>query len=439
MSVNRNILYTFLTQGPTIFFGLFVNFFITRTIKAEGKGVYSIFQSDIDLLTLFLGFTISSAIVFYVSNNKIQINKLLGIGIAFAGIGALLLLFLFLIMHIFFKHNFLFPNGHESIFYHLYLLITFCVIMSTSTLSSIFQGKSLFKVLNFITIFNSSLNFIIYGVLFYLSETEKVKLEVDEILMTSAIIYIINLILWIILYIKYINILPDFKFSYKTEIKPLFIFVGIGHIAHMVNFLTYKMDYWIIDNYNGSKELGYYSQAVGFSQMFWSITNPIIIVLTPYLTSKNSNESVDAFKFYSRVNFTIVLSCVVIAFSFCGYVFPLFGKEFEHSVLPFRILSLSIIMSCITKIFAVYIYANNKITYNLIAALVAFIIALVTDFILIPKYGIIGASIATTISYTTLTIMVSYFLFIKLKLDFKNLFLITKSDFNFIIGRIKRP
>ena len=42
---------------------------------AEGKGAYSLFQSDIDLLALFLGFTISSAIVFFISNKKIAIAE----------------------------------------------------------------------------------------------------------------------------------------------------------------------------------------------------------------------------------------------------------------------------------------------------------------------------------------------------------------------------
>jgi O-antigen/teichoic acid export membrane protein len=384
-----------------------------------------------------LGFTISSAIVFFVSNKKIREDKLLGIGITSIGMGAFLLGLFLLIIPLIFSNNFLFPDGYNTLLYNAYLMINFCVVMAITTLSSVFQGRSLFKVLNFIAIFNSSLNFIVYGILFYLSEFEKYSITVDTILLASVSIYFINLCLWVVLYKKYIGIAPDFKFNYESEIKPLFVFVTIGHIAHMVNFLTYKMDFWIVEHYNGAKELGYYSQAVGFSQMFWAITNPIIVVLTPYLTSKDEHEGIDAFKFFSRVNFTIILFSVLIAFLLCGFIFPLYGKEFEYSVLPFRILSLSILMSCITKIFAVFIYARNKIIYNLIAACAAFVVTLVSDFILIPRYGMIGASIATTISYTTLTVMVSYFLFFKLKVSHKNLFLITASDFGSIIKKIK--
>ncbi len=404
---------------------------------AEGKGVYSLFQSDVDLLVLFLGFTISSAIVFYVSNNRIKIEKLFGIGIIFVLGGAVILSLSYFLIPLFFSENFLFPKGYESKFYHFYLLASFCVVMSTSILSSIFQGKSKFKVVNFISLFNSVLNFLTYALIFYLSEFKQYKIDVDFILTVSIIIYLINIFVWAYFFKRQINIMPSFSFDFKAEIKPLFVFITIGHIAHMVNFLTYKMDFWIVQHYNGAKELGYYSQAVGFSQMFWSITNPIIVVLTPYLTSKNNNEGLEAFKFFSRINFTIILILVLIAFFLSGFIFPLYGKEFEFSVLPFRILSISIIMSCITKIFAVYIYAQNKIIYNLIAASVAFVVTAICDFSLIPKYGMIGASIATAISYTTLTVMVSYFLFFKLKVTPNNLLLVTKSDYQNILQKVK--
>jgi O-antigen/teichoic acid export membrane protein len=403
---------------------------------AEGKGIYSIFQSDIDLLTLFLGFTISSAIVFYISNSKIALEKLIGIGITVILIGVVLLSFILIILNLSFSHNFLFPKGYNTLYHYFYLITAFALVISISIISSIFQGKSLFRVVNFLTIFNSCINFLVFGTLFYLSIFKHYPISINQVLLISILIYILNILLWAYFYKKYINIRPKFNFEYTSEIKPLFIFMTIGHIAHIVNFLTYKMDYWIVEHYNGAKELGYYSQAVGFAQMFWAITNPIIIVLTPYLTSKDSKESLESFKFYSRVNFTIIIILVAIAVLIAGIIFPIYGSEFSNSVLPFRILSIGIIMSCITKIFAVYIYSQNKIIYNLIASIIAFFITLALDFILIPVYGSIGASIATAISYTALTIAVSYFLFVKLKVDFKNMFILTKADIATIKTRI---
>ena len=332
------------------------------------------------------------------------------------------------VLYIFYTSNLLFPSGYSSIFHYAYIIASFGLVISISILSSIFQGKSLFKVVNYITIFISSLNFIVFGILFYANIFLGYKFSVNDILIVSLSIYLINLSVWIFCFKKYINILPKFTFNYLNEVKPLFIFITIGHLSQMVNFLTYKMDYWIIDHYNGAKELGYYSQAAGLSMMFAAITNPIIIVLTPYLTSKNSKESLIYFKFYSRLNFTVTISFVVLAVLLAGLIFPIYGKEFSNSVLPFRILSIGIIMSSITKIFAVYIYSQNKMKYNLIATIIAFFVTLVLDLILIPLYGSAGASIATAVSYTVLTISVSYFLFIKFKIDFKNLFFLTRSD-----------
>lgn len=395
---------------------------------AEGKGVYTIFQSDIDLLSLFLGFTVSSATVFYVSNSKISIEKIIGLGISIVLIGIFLLSTLLLLLSEFAPQNPLFPNGYNTLLHNIYILVAFGLTLSISLISSVFQGKSLFRVVNRLTIINSIINFSIFGYLFYLSIFQEKQITVNQILLFSIIIYIINLLLWIYFYSKYIKVKPVFNFNYEKEIKPLFVFITIGHISHMVNFLTYKMDYWIVEHFNGSKELGIYSQAVGFAQMFWSITNPMMLVLTPFLTSKEGNEDLKSFKFYSRLNFTIIIVAVAMAFLVCGFIFPIYGEEFKNSVLPFRILSLGIIMSCMNKIFAVYIYSKNKIIYNLTASVISFFATLILDFTLIPIYGAIGASIATSISYTFLTIAVSYFLFVKLKVDFRDMFLLTKSD-----------
>lgn len=395
---------------------------------AEGKGAYSLFQSDIDLLALFLGFTISSAIVFFISNKKIEIEKLLGLGIVVVSAGLILLSIFLTLLYFSYKDNLLFPSGSNSIFHYLYIVFSFGLVITISILSSIFQGQSLFKVVNYVTIFISLLNFIIYGILFYFNVFQDYKFNVNDILIASLSIYLINIFVWIVCYKKYINILPKFNFNYLTDIKPLFIFITIGHISHMINFLTYKMDYWIIDHYNGAKELGYYSQAVGLSLMFSAITNPIIVVLTPYLTSSNSKENLIYFKFYSRLNFTITILFVVLAFILAGLIFPIYGSEFSNSVIPFRILTIGIVMSSITKIFAVYIFSQNKMKYNLYASVIAFFVTLILDLVLIPLYGSVGASIATAISYTALTISVSYFLFIKLKINHKNLFFLTRSD-----------
>lgn len=403
---------------------------------AEGKGVYTIFQSDIDLLTLLFGFTFSSTLVYFVSSQKIALEKLIGVGVLIILIGCFVLSFLLFLLNASFSNNFLFPIHYSSLFHYCYLIISSIFVLIASLISSIFQGKSLFKIVNLNTIFISAINFIILGSVFAIQALKISTFTVNHILLISLTTYLINIFFWIVLFKKHIRINPVFKFDYKQDIKPIISFTALVYFSNIINFLTYKIDYWFVGFYSGVKELGIYSQAVGLSQMFLAFTTPILIVLTPYLSSKDSEKSLNTFKFYSRINFTVLVTLIIFAVSIAGYIFPIYGKEFTESVLPFRILSFAIIMSSITKVFGVYLHSKQLVKYNLIATIIGFSTTLFLDIILIPKYGAVGASIASVISYSALAISVLYFLLKKTEIKFNNMFLITLEDINMLKSKI---
>ncbi len=416
--------------------GLFINYFITKVIKAEGRGAYAIFTADTELLSQFLGFMITSAIVYYVANKKIATEKLLGIGIITTAFSLVALLTVFGLLKLFSFNGLLFPGPHDHLFHYAFLFIALLFIMTNQVLSALFQGRSMFKIINQVAIINSSVNFIVYGICFIIAMRHENVIDINTILAITLGVYALNFIVWMVLYRKHIRVKPVFNFDFKTDIRPLFIFISVGHLSQILSFLTYRMDYWILEHYKGSQELGYYAQAVGFGQMFWSITNPILTVLIPFLASENNESGMSHFKFYSRLNFTVILSGMLVFFVLADVIFPIYGADFSQSVLPFRIMAFGIIMSCITKVFATYIYVKNKLQYNLMVTIISFIFTLVLDLLLIPGQGMIGASIATTVSYTVATLVITWYMLVKFKVELKGLFLMNKSDFQSIRQKV---
>ncbi len=435
LSLNRNIFFTFFTQGPTMIMGLFINYFITKAIKAEGRGAYAIFTADTELLSQFLGFMITSAIVYYVANRKIALEKLLGIGILTTAFSMLALLAIFGLLKLFAFNGLLFPGPHDHLFHYAFLFLALLFIMTNQVLSSIFQGKSMFRIINTVAIINSSVNLLVYGACFFIALQNPAAIDINTILAITLVVYLLNVVVWLYLYRKHIRVRPVFRFDFKTDIRPLFIFISIGHLSQILSFLTYRMDYWILEHYKGSQELGYYAQAVGFGQMFWRITNPILTVLIPFLAAEDNPTNMSHFKFYSRLNFTVILIGVTVFFVFAGYIFPIYGADFSRSVVPFRIMAFGIVMSCITKVFATYIYVKNKLHYNLIVTIVSFVFTITLDLLLIPKHGMIGASIATTISYTMATIMIVWFVTVRFKLNIRDTFFLKGNDVRAVIHK----
>lgn len=439
MSVNKNIFYSFLTQIPALILGIVSGVFITRILGAEGKGVYAVFQSDCELFTLVFSFSITGGMVYFISLNKIAINKLLGLGIFILLAGALLSAAILIISKLYFNTPIIFPRSYNSWFYVVYVFAAFCFTIFNSFLSAIFQGKSLFKFVNRITLINSILNLTLFALAF-LYHYYVTPVGFKSVLGLTLLVFAINALLWLTLFQKHIGILPAFNINFKSDIKPLLKFVMFDHIGHIINFLNYRLDIWIINHYvNDLKQLGYYNVAVTTAQMVWLISTPIANVLIPYLVSNISDEKNKIFRFFSRLNFSLSFIVVGISILLAPVLLPLvYGDEFVNSVPLYLVLSGGVLCYSASKIFATYIYCRGKVQYNLIVALIGLCFTIVMDLILIPKIGVMGASIASAISYCSMFIATSLFIFAKVKLPFSNYFLLSTADVKEIVSKAKK-
>ncbi len=429
MSLNRNIFYNFLTQIPALMLGVGSGIFLTRILGANGRGAFTIFQSDIELFTLFLSFSLGSGLTYFISVSKIPLDRLMGIGIFFWLSGLSLLSVFLVAFKLFSAGSFVFPGAYNSWYYVLYLVIGFGLSFFNAIISAVFQGRAMFRQVNIILLVNASCNFVFFCIAFLFCRSGMYSFHLKHVLAISLAIMVINSILWTVYYIRLIGTGPVLSFSMKDDLSPLLRFVGISHISHVINFMNYRLDVWIVEHFKGIEQLGYYSLAANAAQMFWLFSNPVVTVLTPYLPAQNEQEKNETFTLFSRLTFTVVLALMVVAFFVAGLVLPfVYGPDFVHSVTAFRILLPGILFSCLTKIFGVYIYSTGKIQYNLIATFIGFVFTVALDLLLIPRIGITGASIASSVSYCAICITVSFFLFVALKVQPGNYYLLMPAD-----------
>lgn len=422
--------------------GIITGIFITRILGAEGRGAYAIFQSDIDLFILLLSFSINSAIVYYIANNKLEISRLMGIGVCFVILGTLLFIGILTSAWAFFDGSFIFPTGYNSPFYVVYLIIAFFLSISNAFISALFQGKAMFRVINILSLCNSIFNIVIFSCLYvymYFGDDKSLSspLHLEEVLALALIVLSLNSLVWLYFMARYIGFKISFRLSYSEHIKPLLAFTIIIYLSQLINFMNYRLDLWVVEYYKGSYELGYYSLAVNVAQMFWLLSNPIQYVLIPYLV-KRDEKDMESFVFLSKLNFTLVILAMIASVLVAHIIFPLvYGAEFTHSVQPFYLLLPGILFACLTKVFSAYIFAMNKLSYNLIATIVGLAFALALDFLLIPRLGIAGASIATTFTYFAILACTIYFLFVKMKFPSRNYYLLTVKDLSGMRGKLK--
>lgn len=426
-----NILRTFSTQVPSIIISIISGVFLTRLLGAEGKGIYAIFFANMEIMVMIFAMGCDMGIIYFGSNKKISHEKLQAIAIwtlAFS----LPILFIFLLT---FKSEPIFPDGYNDIYFRLFLFGIFALTMLNTFFSAFLKAIKRFKPINRIALINSILNLTIFSILFYLNSIGFLVVSIKLIFGVSLSIMALNTLLWSISFFKNINLKPNFSLSIKKDVLTFFAYIWPVFISIIINFFNYRLDIWIVAYYKGTVQLGLYVLAVNFAQFILLYSKIIGSVMMPYLSEDDVEKRKKTFTTYSRINFTSVVLMVLLLYLFGKYLIRwLYGIEFTESVAPFNILIIGILFSAMSQLFSIMLFSKGKNNVALIANSLGLISTVIFDFLLIPKYGIMGAAIATSISYFVLFLFLLYHLIVKERLSFMTLFILRTQDLKTIFS-----
>lgn len=429
-NLSRNIFFTFITQFPTQFLGIIAGIFITRMLGPDGRGAYAIFLADVDLCVTIFGFSIGNAIIYYFASGKIYKSKIYGISLVIIFFATILFVIVTLIVLYIGFGAYFFPKDHITFLMIIWFVAATFITLLSNVFNGIFQGYREFNVVNKVAISNSVFNILIFGAVFIYHKITHSVISVEHVLILTLVALFMNMGLWYYNLNKYHKRLkPVLKVSFKEEILPLLKFLGIGHLSNIINFLNYRFSLWIIAIYLSAAEVGYFGLASGIAGMLNLIATPISSVLMPYLSKEVGKKRRKIFAQYSRLNFTIILFAGTIGFFIAPVVIPfVYGKEFIPAILIFQISLVGTLFTAQNKIMGIFNISDNMQKINLYATIIGLFLTVITSFILIPNYGLIGATICNLITYLCMFI----FLYINFTLRdnsiFSNIFIVNKSD-----------
>ena len=199
-----------------------------------------------------------------------------------------------------------------------------------------------------------------------------------------------------ILYFFHTRWLPSFSFS-KSAFLSLFSFGGYVLVERIFYFLTNNIDYLLIGKLIGSKALGVYTLAFILTDAFRTkVMNIFNKVLFPAYSSMQGDTAVLK-KYYLGVvhlNANILIPIMVVFIALARPIILIgFGEEWLGTVVPLRILSLSVIIHAISGTVSTVIKSTGR------ADLIVKINSLLTLLVTVPAiavgsiwFGIAGAA-----------------------------------------------
>lgn len=377
--MNKNILkneyfFTFINKISTIVLGLLTTAFINRYAGAALKGEYVVLLNILNIVSVVANLGMYQAYPYYKRKGGADTLK-----------------------------------RFVNIFYYqfiLYSIVFFIVaLLSKSNLTTLIFFMLPFAVLtnqiNFIMMveninYKNSINIIVTFIKFIAAVFTYVFLP------KMLIVLVLNLLLYDVLIIVFYLIKLKVGLSLKyISVKFTIAIIKFGFIAMITSLLVnlnYKLDVLMLNNYVSSSLVGIYSVGVTLAEFGWLIPDTFKEVL---FSKTAKSDSIQSIIYCLKISFYSIIAAIVLVV-FIGKIFIkiMYGNEFLNSYLVTVILFLGIPAMAWFKIISTLYLAQGKRYFYLLTLLASVIANALANLILIPKFSIYGAAMASVISYT---------------------------------------
>lgn len=182
-----------------------------------------------------------------------------------------------------------------------------------------------------------------------------------------------------------------------------------------ISFLVYtQVDRLMIKQYLGVAEVGIYTIGVQLSTILAILLGPVQNSLFPKMMELYRRDYKEYYNFYLFSNTLItqfylvitIVSIFMVKFLF-GYVY---AQEYTPAIGVYSILALSIFIKANGSLQTGHMTLKNITKKSFYKTLISLVINIALNAILIPRYGIDGAAIATLITQFTALFLIDFFI-----------------------------
>jgi O-antigen/teichoic acid export membrane protein len=429
---------TLLSRLPVMLLSFLSVVFLTRLLGPEGNGVYTFTFAALNLFFTVIGFQLEGSLPVFLARDKEQsasIFSAIGIlaGITIVVFALVLFVLIFLIPG---GEQWVIPPGQPIRFFFFFLLISFGLRRLSTLILAALRGKFKFKAFNYYMILGKLVPALTYGGL--LAYTIYKKSALDLFLCFKVILLVEFILLVFGLIILQQSKVVSFSSGFKAYYKPISDLSFKSLVSASGHFFNKRLDVWFVQFFNGTAMLGQYGLATQVTNFVSDAMSPFNQVLVPYIAESTADKHNEIVGRIARLNMSIaVVASVGIITTSWLFVPLIFGKAFQPAVAATQVLAVGILFISQRLVFSGYFKAINEMQYPVRAAWAGVVITVIMDLLLIPQYGIVGASWATCAAYGVTSFYLIRMAQRKLGFSLRNIFIVRKEDIQWIITRRK--
>jgi O-antigen/teichoic acid export membrane protein len=400
---STDVFVNFTTQILVFCLSFVSSIIIARVLGPEGRGLFSLVIMIPTMTVAMTNMGINVSNVFFIGKNKDPIGSIVGNALFYSLIvGGSVSCFLIILEPLL---NSYFLKGVSRIYLYTALPLIPFLLMSENIYYILLGYRKIIK-LSILRLINPLTYLTILGITYYffqLSVYGAILANISGLFVCLSVGiyflfksgYCVGFSLNKTLYVK------SFKFGLKQ------------HLGSIFQLLNYRLDLLIIAALLTSAEVGHYSVSVVIAETIWYIPSSLGQILYPKTASSDTKTANTFTPFVCRTNILLTFIAALVLYGISGIVIPwLFSSEFYPSIMALKLLLPGTLFQGICKVLASDLTGRGFPQYSTYAAFFSLIFTIIFDFLLIPRLGINGAALASSISYMVSALIITY-LFIK--------------------------
>lgn len=388
----QHVAITFITQSIGLILAIANSAIVARWLGPEGKGMVALALLLPGIMGLWLGAGIDVANVYYTGSRRLDVQTLtansLGLAVITSTLGIGLIFGLVV-------------TGWLDAFvpgipmhYVLLAMAGFPLGLLGSYFSSILLGLQRIAAVNLVNLTQSALKLALTAV-----TVIGFGWGVPGALIAFLGAGVINLVvLGTLLRGEGTTFLPRWNLA---VMRSTLSFGLRGYVANVLQFFNYRLDIFLVNYFLGATGVGIYSVSVALAELLWYLPNSVGFVIFPKAAATKP-QVMNAFTpriFRITLGLT-ALGAAGLAILGKPMIAIVYSSAFLSAYSPMLALLPGVVLLGGAKVLTNEVAGRGYPHYNSINSGLSLILTVVLDFTLIPRYGVLGASLASSAAYT---------------------------------------
>jgi O-antigen/teichoic acid export membrane protein len=394
----QDFLQTAWTKFAVMAFGLGIGIVTARCLGPHDRGLYSLLITLPTTLVILVKLGQSQANVYFLRRHQVPprailLNSLILTGLLGGGCVALALLLRSALLGTILK-------GATGVLF-LVLLPILPIQLLDSYLSGFLQGQGYFTFFNRRRLAQAVVTLL--GMLVALWGFGQGLLA--ALLIFAGVQAVITLWTLVIAF----HVAPPGGATFDLRLLSDMVRFGIkSHLQVVVAYLHFRIDLYMVAFWLSPTDVAFYAIATRIAELLFKIPESLGLALYPRLAAEDARKAQDMTARACRGVFTaVVLGAVVLGVGGPWLVRLWYGQAYSGASAPLPWLLVGVSYMSLYNLISRNFTSQNRQQVNIVAAAISMLVNVGLNLLLIPRLGIVGAAIATAVSYGLAAAIVS--------------------------------